>query len=223
MKIFIRPMVLSHVASRKAFAVVCLSVVCCLLSVVFCQLSVVSCQLSVVSCQLSVVKVSPFLRVENRRSDCVTPLQWTAVSMSLVSLYIEQPENICVRRTERQEPRAGYWRYRRRQLGSLLGMGGEDATTITDTLGMGGEDATHITDTLGMGGEDATYITDTLGMGGEDATYITDTLGMGGEDATTITDTARRRVIHTTVIPTDSLANNDEHNEEASVCREGVN
>ena len=55
MKFFIRPMVLSHVASRKAFAVVCLSVVCCLLYLVSCQLSVVSCQLSVVSCQLSVV------------------------------------------------------------------------------------------------------------------------------------------------------------------------
>ena len=135
MKFFIRPMVLSHVASRKAFAVVCLSVVCCLLSVVCCLLSVVCCLLSVVccllsvvlsvcllsvvccsvvccllsvvccllsvfccllslvSCQLSVVKVSPFPRVENRRSDCVTPLQWTgsaslpAVSMTGLSLY----------------------------------------------------------------------------------------------------------------------------------------
>ena len=48
--------------------------------------------------------------------------------------------------------------------------------------------------TLGMGGEDATYITDTLGMGGEDATSITDTLGMGGEDATHITDTRNGRV-----------------------------
>ena len=54
----------------------------CLLSA--CLLSVVSCLLSVVSCQLSVVKVSPFSRVENRRSDCVTPLQWTG-SASLIA------------------------------------------------------------------------------------------------------------------------------------------
>ena len=73
---------------------VCSSVVClCLLSV--------SCQLSVVSCQLSVVKVSPFPRVENRRSDCVTPLQWTgsaslpAVSMTGLSLYWAAGENMC--------------------------------------------------------------------------------------------------------------------------------
>ena len=97
---------LSHVASRKAFAVVYLSVVCCLLSLVSCQ-------------------IFPFPRVENRCSDCVTPLQCTGSAVfpavSMTGLYIEQPEKRCVRRTDRPEPTAGYWRYRQRQLGILVG------------------------------------------------------------------------------------------------------
>ena len=88
----------------------------CLLSVVCCQLSFVSCQLSVVSCQLSKFPHFPGSRTD---AQTVWPHCSGLQSQWLVSLYIEQPENICVRRTERQEPRAGYWRYRRRQLGSL--------------------------------------------------------------------------------------------------------
>ena len=59
-------MVLSHVASRKAFAVVCLSVVSCLLSVV--------------SCQLSVVKVSPFPREQTLRLCDPTAVDWQCIA-----------------------------------------------------------------------------------------------------------------------------------------------